>query len=165
MRITTYGRRRAYWRLALKIDLVMAPPSDTLRLIPGHDSISPAMQWLETIAEREGWPGRTHFALTLAVDEALTNVLAYAFVTDAPVADAPAVELAYHRDGADLYVEIADNGREYDPTAWSPTPLAHTLDDATPGGQGLRLMRHYLKDLRYRRDGGWNRLTLIVGQD
>lgn len=162
MRITTYGRHRAYWRLVLKVDIVMASRSDTLRLIPGHDSVSPAMQWLEAIAERDAWPARTRFALTLAVDEALTNVLSYAFGEDAAASDAPAVELAYQRDGADLCVEIADNGRAFDPTVWSPTPLAQTLEDATPGGQGLRLIRHYLKDLRYRRDGGWNRLTLVA---
>ncbi|WP_254926144.1 ATP-binding protein [Bordetella genomosp. 11] len=163
MRITTYGRHRAYWRLALKVDLAMAPRSDTLRLIPGHDSVSPAMQWLEAIAEREQWPERTRFALALAMDEALTNVLTHAFAGSIPVSGSPTVELAYHRDATDLCVEIADNGRAFDPTAWSPASLPHTLEDATPGGQGLRLMRHYLKDLRYRRDGGWNRLTLVAG--
>lgn len=144
----------------------MASRSDTLRLTPGHDSVGPAMQWLEDIAEREAWPARSRFALTLAMDEALTNVLSYAFgagaARETAAGEAPAVELAYRREGTALCLEIADNGSAYDPTAWSPAPLAQTLDDATPGGQGLRLMRHYLKDLRYRRDGGWNRLTLVV---
>ncbi|OZI18934.1 hypothetical protein CAL26_14780 [Bordetella genomosp. 9] len=165
----------------------MANPSDMLRLVPGHDTVGPAMQWLEAIAERESWPERSRFALTLSMDEALTNVLSYAFgasaanagtdaaATAADAADAkdvrtgpasaaaPAVVLAYRRLGDDLCLEIADNGRPYDPTAWSPAPLARTLDEAMPGGQGLRLMRHYLKDLRYRRDDGWNRLTLVAG--
>ncbi|ARP81984.1 hypothetical protein CAL12_14965 [Bordetella genomosp. 8] len=150
----------------------MAEASDTLRLVPGHDSVGPAMQWLEAIADRESWPARSRFALTLGMDEALTNVLSYAFgateadaastPTDAAAAAAPAVVLAYRRLGDDLYLEIADNGRPYDPTAWSPAPLARTLDEAMPGGQGVRLMRHYLKDLRYRRDDGWNRLTLVA---
>jgi serine/threonine-protein kinase RsbW len=159
-------------RLPINVDIAMAQPSDSLRLVPGHDSVGPAMQWLEDIADREAWPARSRFALTLSMDEALTNVLSYAFGTDVPSADvpgadapgagAPAVVLAYRRHGNDLCVEIADNGRAYDPTAWSPAPLAHSLEEATPGGQGVRLMRHYLKDLRYRRDDGWNRLTLVA---
>jgi anti-sigma regulatory factor (Ser/Thr protein kinase) len=161
-RITAYGLHRAYWHLPINVDIVMISRSDTLRLVPGHDSVSPAMQWLEDIAEREAWPARTSFGLTLSMDEALTNVLSYAFANSTATHDAPAVVLTYHRDGSDLCVEIADNGSAYDPTAWSPAPLAHTLEEATPGGQGVRLMRHYLKELRYRRDGDWNRLTLVV---
>ncbi|WP_427183252.1 ATP-binding protein [Bordetella bronchialis] len=157
----------------------MASPSDTLRLVPGHDTVGPALRWLEDIAAREGWPARTRFALTLSMDEALTNIMSYAFrdappapdaaapdasASHAPAPETPAIVLAYRRDGADLCIDIGDNGTAYDPTAWSPAPLARTLVDATPGGHGLRLMRHYLKDLRYRREGGWNRLTLVAEQ-
>jgi len=40
--------------------------------------------------------------------------------------------------------------------------LAATLDDAEIGGHGVRLMQHYLHDLRYLRHGDENRLTLIM---
>jgi anti-sigma regulatory factor (Ser/Thr protein kinase) len=140
----------------------MSPQTDTLRLVPGDDTVTLAMRWLQDIAGRETWPDRVRFGLMLSMDEALTNVLAYAFAPDASTGEAPAIELRCVRDGQHIHIEIADNGRPYDPTAWSPAPLAATLDDATPGGQGVRLMRHYLKDLRYRRDGGWNRLTLVA---
>lgn len=143
----------------------MPRQTDTLRLVPGVDTVSRAIQWLEDIAQRETWPARVRFGLTLSMDEALTNVLSYAFVAGVPTGDAPAIELRCERDESERCVEIADNGRPYDPTAWSPAPLATTLDDATPGGQGVRLMRHYLKDLRYRRDGEWNRLTLVAQHD
>jgi anti-sigma regulatory factor (Ser/Thr protein kinase) len=133
-----------------------------LRLVPGDDAVGLAMQWLQDIAERETWPARARFGLTLSMDEALTNILSYAFAQGRSANEAPTVQIGYRRDGSDLCLEIADNGRAYDPTAWSPAPLAHTLDEARPGGQGVRLMRHNLKDLRYRRDGGWNRLTLVA---
>lgn len=154
---------RAYWRLRTIADIAMSHQTEPLRLVPGDDTVIQAMQWLGDIAEREQLPPRTRFGLMLSMDEALTNVLSYAFVQGTESGEAPIVELTYGRDGPDLCVEIADNGRAYDPTTWSPAPLAHTLDEAMPGGQGVRLMRHYLKALRYRRDGGWNRLTLIAG--
>jgi anti-sigma regulatory factor (Ser/Thr protein kinase) len=140
----------------------MSSHTESLRLAPGDDTIILAMQWLEDIAEREQWPARTRFGLMLSMDEALTNVLSYAFPQDARIAAAPIVELTYQREGSDLCIEIADNGRAYDPTTWSPAPLARTLDEAVPGNQGVRLMRHYLKALRYRRDGDRNRLALIA---
>ena len=37
---------------------------------------------------------------------------------------------------------------------------AARLEEAVPGGLGLRLMRHYCQDMSYQRNGGMNRLTL-----
>jgi anti-sigma regulatory factor (Ser/Thr protein kinase) len=134
---------------------------DTLEVIPDANAAAHAVQWLEAIAEREGWPPKTCFGMTLSLDEALTNIVSYAFAQRAPAGEAPAVRLSYRGDGPDLLVEIADNGLPHDPTLDVPPPLAASLDEAEAGGHGLRLMRHYLKDLSYRRDPGWNRLTLI----
>jgi anti-sigma regulatory factor (Ser/Thr protein kinase) len=30
-----------------------------------------------------------------------------------------------------------------------------------PGGQGVHLMRHFTDEIRYRREDGWNVLTLV----
>ena len=137
-------------------------PDDTLSLRPEDDPIGRAMQWLEGIADREDWAPKARFGLTLSVDEALTNIVAYAFTPAAAGAGEPVIKLACADDGRELKVVIADNGHAFDPTSLEIADTALTLDETEVGGHGLRLMRHYLKSFHYQRDGAWNRLTLVL---
>lgn len=140
----------------------MPSQPDTLDLVPDQNAVAAAMQWLEGIAEREAWPPKLNFGLSLSVDEALTNIVSYAFDDPAEAGTPPSVVLSCSHDSEWISLDIVDNGRPYDPTKTPPPPLAATLDDAEIGGHGVRLMQHYLHDLRYARSGGRNRLTLIV---
>jgi serine/threonine-protein kinase RsbW len=137
-------------------------PDDTLSLRPDDDPIGRALQWLEALADRDDWATKTRFGLTLSVDEALTNILAYAFKPAVDGGGEPVIELIYADNKRELSVEIADNGHAFDPTSLDIAEVALSLDDAEVGGHGLRLMRHYLKTFNYRRDGAWNRLTLVM---
>lgn len=139
----------------------MPDHNDTLELPVHSQAVAQALEWLESIAERQEWPARATFVLTLCLDEALTNVVSYAF-QPAPAVIEPAITLACRAHGRNIVLELRDNGRPYDPTAETSPPLAATLDDAIPGGHGLRLMRHYLEDLRYQRQGEWNCLTMVM---
>ena len=137
----------------------MSTVPDTLELRPGAQAVARAVQWIEGIARRDGWPARSAFALTLCLDEALTNIVSYAFD---PPARAPAVRLFCRRAGPNIELELRDNGQPYDPTAAKPAPLASSLDEASIGGHGVRLMRHYLQSFAYRREGNCNCLTMTV---
>ncbi|WP_144630602.1 ATP-binding protein [Bordetella genomosp. 13] len=135
---------------------------DTLALTPDANAVTLAAQWLEGIAEREGWSPKATFGLTLSLDEALTNIVSYAFRRAPADGAAPAVTLACRHDGGRILLDVADNGEPYDPTQAELPDLAASLDDADIGGHGTRLMRHYLQELVYARDGDWNRLTMAV---
>ena len=131
--------------------------SDVFCPEPSPAGLSSALAWLEGLAERDGWPARTLFALTLCADEALTNVGAYARAPDG----APAhLWLACGRTAHGLALRIEDDGEAFDPTAQASPQLAASLDEAQIGGHGLRLMRHYLRHLLYRREGLRNVLLL-----
>ncbi len=136
----------------------MADRNDQLALPPDLRAVPQALQWLEDIALQENWPAREVFGLSLCLDEALTNVISYAF--DPPVAE-PAITLACLISNSRIELALRDNGRAYDPTVGEPPPLASTLDDASIGGHGVRLMRHYLHDMTYRREMGWNHLSKV----
>lgn len=139
----------------------MPDRTDTLALHPDARAVPRALQWLEAIAERESWPPRTLFGLTLSLDEALTNVVSYAFEPPQPNVEA-AVSVSCTAAAGRIVLELRDNGRPYDPTAGDPPPLAACLDEAELGGHGVRLMRHYLHEFAYRRDAGWNCLTMVM---
>lgn len=139
----------------------MSDHNDTLELPAHAQAVAQALEWLESIAQRQDWPPRATFGLTLCLDEALTNVMSYAFQPCA-AAGPPAIALACRAGSRRIVLELRDNGHPYDPTAEKPPPLASCLDDAAPGGHGLRLMRHYLEDLHYQRQGDWNCLTMVM---
>ncbi|WP_238927706.1 ATP-binding protein [Achromobacter xylosoxidans] len=140
----------------------MPSQPDTLDLVPDARAVASAIEWLEDIAERDGWSPKLSFGLSLSLDEALTNIVSYAFDDPLLAPDPARVNLACRQDDEWISLEIIDNGRPYDPTKTAPPPLAATLDDAEIGGHGVRLMQHYLHDLRYTRDGDRNRLTLVM---
>lgn len=130
-----------------------------------QDAVAQALGWLESAGQKLQWPARTRFKLQLCLDETLTNVTLYGFPADRPAHEPACVRLALRQEGQRLNLVIADNGVAFDPTAQSSRPLDASLDDATIGGHGLRLMRHYLEDIRYERRDGWNHLELIAMLD
>jgi serine/threonine-protein kinase RsbW len=142
-----------------------ASGASTLQLVPDGNAVAMALQWLEEMAEREQWPFKVRFALELSLDEALTNIVSYAFTEGAAHGDVPEMVVSFRRDGAHLVIEIADNGRPYDPTLNALPPVAQSLDDAQIGGQGVRLMRHYMKHITYRHHAGRNHLTLVAAYE
>ena len=148
---------------AVDVAAPLAEP-DVLCPEPSPAGLSSALAWLEGLAQRDGWPTRTLFALTLCADEALTNLISYA---SAPAGGAPLqLRLECARSGSgsgsgdSVWLRIADNGAVFDPTAQASPALAASLDDARVGGHGLRLMRHYLRALHYQRQNDCNVLLL-----
>ena len=136
---------------------------DTIELAPELQSVELATRWLESIAQRDAWSEKLNFGLTLSLEEALTNLVSYAFDERLePGAPAPMIIVTCRRHKDQVCLEIRDNGKPYDPTTKLPPPLAQSLDDAKIGGHGLRLMQHYLQGLHYQRSNDLNYLTLIA---
>ena len=65
--------------------------------------------------------------------------------------------------GKDVVLEIEDDGIAFDPTEGEPPPLA-TLESTRIGGWGMRIVRRFSDEVRYRRIDGRNCLTLIFRQ-
>jgi len=136
-----------------------------LSLPVDQDTVTHALAWLETIGRQAHWPSRTLFKLSLCLDETLTNVTMYGYARAAPNAVEPQVKLQLREEDQRLVLRIMDNGVAFDPTRQTPRELDISLDDARIGGHGLRLMQHYLEDIRYERRNGWNQLELIAAVD
>lgn len=133
---------------------------DSLELSVQSDAITQAMDWVDGLAERDAWPPKLRFGFSLSLDEALTNIVSYAFADG--YAAQPRLRLEYTREGKRLSVCVIDNGKAFDPTQLAAPTMALSLDDADIGGHGVSLMRHYLDELVYARSGDENQLTLVV---
>jgi anti-sigma regulatory factor (Ser/Thr protein kinase) len=63
------------------------------------------------------------------------------------------------RTGDVFMIELRDAGPPFDPTA-APERPPNADDDDPLGGWGLQLVRRYIDDILYRRDGDENVLRL-----
>lgn len=128
------------------------------------DIVTKALEWLERVGKQQQWPARSLFKLKVCLDETLTNIAMYGFDTAELAGDAQ-IRLRVLQKGRHVALEIYDNGVAFDPTEQTSRALDESLEEARIGGHGLRLLRHYLEDLRYERRDGWNQLTLIAALD
>jgi len=124
---------------------------------PQVSEIARLIDWVEACCGGEGVADQVSFRLALAIEEAATNVIGNAF------ADLPPPHVIIVRLNITpqlLVAEIIDNGRPFDPTAVPPPDLTLPLEQRTPGGLGIHLMRSMVDRLQYRRSSGRNRLRL-----
>jgi serine/threonine-protein kinase RsbW len=106
-------------------------------------------------AERE-LPDHAVFEINLALDEVLTNVISYGH--DDGGRHEIEVRLSA-RDG-EVAIEVADDGRAFDPLSAPEPPVDQPLAERAVGGLGIHMVRKLMDRLEYRRDGGRNVLTM-----
>jgi sigma-B regulation protein RsbU (phosphoserine phosphatase) len=95
--------------------------------------------------------------LNLALEEALANVVDYAYPDGT---DGLATLTAEQRDGGILFT-LVDSGVAFDPTAAADPDISLSLDDRPVGGLGIFLIRRIMADVSYRRNGAYNELTMM----
>ena len=133
---------------------------DTLEFPAELAQIGAALEWIEAKAEALGWPQRAVFGLTMGLDEVLTNIISYGFRESA--AAQPGIRLLCRVEDGSINLQVEDNGSAFDPTQIPPPTLATSVEDASIGGHGMQLLRHYMDEIHYRREGGHNVLTLVA---
>jgi anti-sigma regulatory factor (Ser/Thr protein kinase) len=95
--------------------------------------------------------------LELAVEEWAANVCRHAY----PEAGG-SLEVSVRAEPGRVVVEIADEGRPFDPIAMRPPDVGRPLAERQPGGLGVLLIKRMLEDVRYRREGDHNIVTFVV---
>jgi anti-sigma regulatory factor (Ser/Thr protein kinase) len=122
------------------------------------DELGRATAWLEAFAGAAALPAETRYALDVGLNEAVTNVISYAY----PDAAEHRILLRLERVGDAVWLEVEDDGAPFDPLQQAPPAPPTTLADAPIGGLGIHLIRSMFDECRYRRENGRNRLTLVA---
>jgi len=110
----------------------------------------------EEFCRASGVPKLTQQAADVALEEHLTNVLSYGF---APAAE-KFVEVSMSVSGDSLTVEVVDKGKEFNPLEAPAVDTSLPLDQKEIGGLGVHLMRQFMDELSYAREGGRNVLRM-----
>ncbi|MBQ9597526.1 MAG: ATP-binding protein, partial [Bacteroidales bacterium] len=113
--------------------------------------------FINEIAEKVGIEASLTRKLRLAVEEALVNVIDYAY----PIGTEGNVTLRAMYDGHTLKMMIIDSGIPFDPTAKEKADTSLSAEDRQIGGLGILLVRELMDAINYERDNGQNILTLI----
>ena len=128
-----------------------------LDLEPRVCRVAQLNEWIGSCCAADGVGEDLAFKMTLAIEEAVVNVISHAFAgVSPPHSIRVRLDIAAQR----VTAEIIDNGRPFDPTAAALPDLSVPLDERRSGGLGIHLMRTMVDRLRYRRGDGTNILRL-----
>src|SRR5215475_14519194 len=129
-----------------------------LTLAPDLASVGRASEWLRALAAEAGLDAEDAYRLDLCAGELLTNVVEYAYEDRA----SHSIELTATAGDREVRLEIADDGRPFDPVAHRLVRPPEILSEARWGGWGLRLVRQFADEYRYERRGDRNVVTLVL---
>ncbi len=87
--------------------------------------------------------------LLIALEEILSNVIRHSIAVRA-------IRVDFACSGEAFHIRIVDDGAPFDPLAKPDPDVTLELDDRTPGGLGIFMVRQMMDDSSYRREGAHN---------
>ena len=112
--------------------------------------------FVEEACEKAGMDASTTMQMNLAMEEAVVNVMNYAY----PTGEKGDIDIEVLIDDKGLTFVIADSGTPFDPTAEKEADTTLAAEDRPIGGLGIFLVRQLMDSISYERKDGKNRLTL-----
>lgn len=142
-----------------EIELPNEQARDFLTLDSKLTELSRAQSWAEALADRVGLSADTRYAISLCLEEALANVVLHGYHNE----PGHPIVLRSCLSSGTLSFAIEDMAPPFPSEDTPPVPEAYkpgSLESLTPGGQGIRLLRHFARSLVYERLPEGNRLTI-----
>jgi anti-sigma regulatory factor (Ser/Thr protein kinase) len=96
------------------------------------------------------------FALSLAIDELVTNSIVYGYDDDAE----HEIVVGLSADADTVVIETEDDARPFDPTRAADVDVSADPGDRAIGGLGLHFVRRTMDEMVYERSGDHNRLVM-----
>ena len=127
-----------------------------LTLASDVSEVSRLAAFVDDACEAAGFDMPTTMGMNLAMEEAVVNVINYAWPPDTK----GMIDIQAMMDGQMLIFTITDDGKPFDPTKALPVDTTLPAEERDIGGLGIHLVRHYMDKMEYRRVNGRNILTL-----
>lgn len=96
------------------------------------------------------------FNLNLVLEEAVANVILYAYSKE----EQQDIILTVEESDKNLIFVLTDNGKEFDPTQAPDADITLSAEERQIGGLGIFLIRQIMDKVEYQRIEGKNVLTL-----
>ncbi len=114
--------------------------------------------FLNRVGERLGLEKRLLLSLRLALEEAMVNVVNYAY----PKGETGKINLKvkYEPQESTLRFELTDSGKPFDPTTAKDADISLGVEERPVGGLGIFLIKKCMDEVTYKRENGMNRLMM-----
>ena len=121
------------------------------------EEVPQMMASIEDICTEEGIDDMTILGINLALEEAVVNVVNYAY-PEGTVGD---IEMEVNADEKAITFILRDHGKPFDPTAAKEVDITLSAEERQIGGLGIHLIRNYMDEVKYDYCDGQNVLTLV----
>ena len=121
------------------------------------EEVPQMMASIEDICTEEGIDEMTILGINLALEEAVVNVVNYAY-PEGTVGD---IEMEVNADEKAITFILRDHGKPFDPTAAKEVDITLSAEERQIGGLGIHLIRNYMDEVKYDYCDGQNVLTLV----
>ena len=118
--------------------------------------ISKLAIFIDELGEEFGLSPDLVFNLNLVLEEAVSNVILYAY----PKEEHQTISLIVKKKENQLIFVLTDSGKEFDPTQAPDADITLSAEDRPIGGLGIFLIRQIMNTVEYQRIDGKNVLTL-----
>ena len=108
-------------------------------------------EWIDTL----GLPQDLNMPINLALEEAVSNVMLYAYP-----GQSGQVLVEADKSAEQIVFTITDSGVPFDPTQQEEPDITQSAEDRPIGGLGIFLVRQIMNEVRYERKENKNILTL-----
>jgi serine/threonine-protein kinase RsbW len=132
----------------------------TLTLTANLDALAQITAFITAAAEHLGLDERATWQVQLAVDEAATNIIQYAYDAEHP----GDIVVTWYAEDDRLVIRLCDHGRRFDPQAVEPPNLELPLEERQVGGLGIYLMTRLMDEVRFDFDPQAGNLLTLVKQ-
>jgi len=113
--------------------------------------------FVDEVCEDMGCDMETTMRMNLAIEEAVVNVIDYAY----PSGTVGSVDINVTIYDNHMEFVISDSGTPFDPTKKEDVDISLPVEERRIGGLGIHLVRQLMDKINYERKDGHNILTLI----
>lgn len=132
--------------------------SASLTVINRIDEIIPVSEWLEQASAQFELDAKTTFKLDLVLNEALMNIVNYAYQDDS----SHEIILNLLNWSEHVTLEIIDGGAPFNPFIATLPPTQSTLESALPNGRGILLIKSFTDAQEYSYNGKLNIMRVTI---
>ena len=112
--------------------------------------------FLDELGEELGLSIPQVLSLNLVLEEALTNIILYAFEDQSQ----HSIEINFQSEGDQLTISLIDDGLPYDPTLKEDPDVTLSAEERPIGGLGIFLIKKIMDNVEYERKTNKNFLIL-----
>ena len=113
----------------------------------------------QAFLDQAGVAAPAAFKIQLALEETIRNLIEHD-----PRSRITRIQVAIEVGAEAVTILLEDDGEPFDPRSAPPFDPAQPLESRAPNGMGVHLLRSFMDEIQYDRQGAFNQLRMVVGK-